>query len=293
MQTTHRAPGHFLGLSRTVPTIGALLVTLTLAGCANHQTADQNYTPVRAQHGKDVIWIPTPDLLVEKMLTAAKVGPNDVVYDLGAGDGKIAIAAAKNYGARAIGIEYNPQMAEYARQQVKKAGVSDKVTIITGDIFVEDFSKATVVTLYLLNSLNLKLKPKLLDMPPGTRIVSNTFSMGSWIPDQDLEADGNRGFFWIVPAKVDGTWEVEGLPGIDKGTLRVVQKKQFFEATLKTPQGQIRDIEGRLRGKDMVFTYKDPQGQTRTVVGVVDGKTIKGSVKEVAGSTVSGTLISP
>ena len=272
---------------RIMTGLGALVVALSVVGCATH-APDQTYKPVRAQHGKDVIWIPTPDSLVDKMLTAAQVKPTDIVYDLGAGDGRIAIEAAKRYGARAYGIEYNPQMAEYARQNARAAGVSDRVTIITGDIFVEDFSSATVVTLYLLDRLNLKLKPRILDMKPGTRVVSNTFSMGSWIPDEVLEVpEGHRGFFWIVPAKVQGDWKISGLPGVADGTLKVRQKAQFFEATLSTPKGEVRDIEGRLRGADLTLTYKDPQGLVRTLNAVVDGNTITGSVKEVPGSSVT------
>jgi len=272
---------------RMMTGLGALIVALSVAGCAT-QTPDSSYKPVRAQHGKDVIWIPTPDSLVDKMLTAAQVKPTDIVYDLGAGDGRIAIEAAKRYGARAYGIEYNPQMADYARQNVRRAGVSDKVTIITGDIFVEDFSSATVVTLYLLDRLNLKLKPRILDMKPGTRVVSNTFSMGSWIPDEVLEVqDGHRGFFWIVPAKVQGDWKISGLPGVGDGTLKVRQKAQYFDATLSTSKGEVRDIEGRLRGPDLTLTYRDPQGIVRTVNAVVDGNTMKGSVKGVPGSSVT------
>lgn len=152
--------------------------TLSWAGAASAEVGmtsggDDLYKPTVGQEGKDVIWVPTNDALVRVMLQTAKVTPNDLVYDLGAGDGKIAIAAARDYGATAVGIEYNPDMAALAQRNAERAGVADKVKVIHGDIFEEDFSNATVVTLYLLPHLNMKLRPTLLDMKPGTRIVSN------------------------------------------------------------------------------------------------------------------------
>jgi len=150
------------------------------------------YEPVRGQAGKDVIWIPTPEPLVEKMLNAARVSSEDRVFDLGAGDGIIAITAAKKFGAQSVGIEYNPQMADFARRKVREAGMADKVRIITGDIFKEDFSSATVVTLYLLPDLNLRLRPILLGMKPGTRVVSHAFTMGDWEPEETLEHETAR-----------------------------------------------------------------------------------------------------
>ena len=145
-------------------------ITVPATNAASPQTATTSYEPVRGQAGKDVIWIPTPEGLIDKMLTAAKVTDQDRLFDLGAGDGIIAITAARKYGARSVGIEYNPDMAQFARRKVAEAGMTDKVQIITGDIFQEDFSSATVVTLYLMPHLNLKLRPILLKMKPGTRV---------------------------------------------------------------------------------------------------------------------------
>lgn len=161
-------------------------LTLTLNTFAQMPNAggDDKYQPQLGQSGKDVIWMPTGGDLVTKMLMTAKVTSSDLVYDLGAGDGKIAIAAAKEFGARSIGIEFNPDMAAFAQRNAIRAGVGDRTRIINGDIFVEDFSKATVVTLYLLPDLNLKLRPIILKMKPGTRVVSHAFSMGDWEPDQ-------------------------------------------------------------------------------------------------------------
>jgi hypothetical protein len=213
----------------TAVTIGFLLIS----GALHAQSNKKPFEPTVAQAGKDVIWVPTPNDLVVKMLETAKVNPSDVVYDLGAGDGKIPIQAARQFGARAVGIEFNPDMANLARQNAQRANVSDKVTIVTGDIFEEDFSNATVVTLYLLTSLNMKLKPTILDMKPGTRVVSNSFMMGSWEPDEIINPEaGGRGYYWVVPAKVQGDWSVEGLPGITTARLSLQQKFQKIEGTL-------------------------------------------------------------
>ena len=145
----------------------------------------------------------------QRMLEAVKATKDDLVYDLGAGDGKIPIAAAKEYGAKAVGIEYNPEMAEFARRNVKRAGVDNLVNIITGDIFVEDFSKATVVTMYLLPQLNVKLRPTILKMKPGTRVTSHQFDMGDWEPDQHLKIETRDAYVWIVPAAVGGEWALK------------------------------------------------------------------------------------
>src|SRR5512147_204140 len=164
------------------------------------------YEPQVGQAGKDVIWVPTPDEVVDRMLVMAQVTKDDLVYDLGAGNGKIAIAAAKKFGARAVGIEYNPDMARHAQGNVVAAGVSARAQIQQGDIFATDFSQATVVTMYLLPGLNMKLRPQLLSMRPGTRVVSHSFSMEDWEADEISSLDGRRAYFWVVPANVQGAW---------------------------------------------------------------------------------------
>ena len=163
-------------------------------------SCDVAYKPQVGQQGKDVIWVPTPDEVVQRMLQVAKVTPKDTVYDLGAGDGKIAIAAGK-LGATAIGIEYNPDMAKLGQCYAEAEKLAGKVRIVQGDVFESDFRDATVVTLYLLPALNLKLLPKLLkDLKPGTRIVSHAFSMGNWKPEQTLDVNGRAVYFWTIPA---------------------------------------------------------------------------------------------
>jgi SAM-dependent methyltransferase len=265
---------------------------IAIGGCVNQKTGTDHYEPLMAQRGKDVMWMPTPNEIVSEMLKMAQVTSIDLVYDLGAGDGKIPIEAARRYGARAVGIEYNPDMAALARRNAQQAGVSDRVTIVTGDIFEEDFSNATVVTLYLLTELNIKLKPTLLKMKPGTRIVSHTFAMGAWTPDEAVLTNGEpSGYFWIVPAKVEGKWSVTGLPGIEKAQLNIVQKIQKFDAQLVLSGKDTQHIEGGLRGSRIHFDYLDAEGKLMNFVGEVGTSKIHGSIKQLPNSVVTVTRL--
>lgn len=199
---------------RAVPALdpSALLagpVALVSLPQGEEKLGDELYQPSVGQEGKDVIWVPTPDELVKAMLQAAKVGPQDYVVDLGSGDGRIPIAAARDFGARAHGIDYNADMVALARRNAERAGLRSKVSFQRADIFESDFSTATVVTLYLLPNLNLKLRPLLLDMKPGTRIVSHAFDMGEWEADEVIRTDSATGYLWVVPARVAGRWAFE------------------------------------------------------------------------------------
>jgi len=217
---------------------------------------DEKYEPRLGQSGKDVIWLPTSTDLVTLMLRTAKVSPNDIVYDLGAGDGKIAIAAAKDFGARSFGVEFNPQMAALAQRNADRAGVGERVKIINGDIFKEDFSSATVLTLYLLPELNLQLKPQILNMKPGTRVVSNTFHMGDWEPDIEI-GNPTRAYYWVVPAKIAGTWAVYGLHPTQKVTLQLVQYQQRVGGTLSIDQNMYPIMKPSLEGEKLKFSFQD------------------------------------
>ena len=168
--------------------------------------ASKEYTPQVGQEGKDVIWVPTPQALVERMLDMAKLTSKDIHYDLGSGDGRTVITAAKR-GAQAVGVEYNPDMVALSERAAAKEGVTGKATFIHGDIFQTDFSQATVLTLYLLPSLNVKLRPIILKMKPGTRVVSHAFTMDDWQADQTDSVEGRTAYLWIVPAPVEGTWK--------------------------------------------------------------------------------------
>ena len=201
------------------------------------------------------MWLPTPQDMVDKLLTVAEVTPKDIVYDLGAGDGVISITAAKRFGARSVGIEYDQKMADFARRNTQLAGVADKVKIIRGDIFVEDFSEATVVTLYLLPELNLQLRPTLMKMKPGTRIVSNTFDMQEWAPDQTVSSGDTPGYLWIIPAPVAGEWEFTPLDGSAPAKLNL---QQAFQQVGGTPSmgGVSQPVLGaQLRGNQLSFHF--------------------------------------
>ena len=235
----------------------AALSSFVLLGCATKNYGDEKFHLQMASHGKDVMWVPTKVEMAHEMLAIAKVVPGDIVYDLGSGDGVIPIEAAKKYKVRAVGIEYNRDLVELSKRNAQRAKVEDLVELKHGDIFVEDFSQATVLTLYLGNNLNLKLMPKILKMKPGTRVVSNTFHIESWIADQQIKiSNGEVAYLWIVPANIDGAWRFSGLPGAETVQLQVVQKKQFFDGTLE--QGNRRSVrfeDGRIRGNQIEFEF--------------------------------------
>lgn len=253
-------------------------ITALLPGCALSQHGDEQYQPRVGQHGKDVIWVPTPDDLVVKMLETAKVTANDLVFDLGAGDGKIPIQAARQFGAKAVGIEYNADMANLARRNAQRAGVADKVTIITGDIFKEDFSKATVVTMYLLPELNLRLKPLLLKMAPGTRVVSHSFDLGSWEADEVIVgANSYYGYYWVVPAPVHGQWTLKTAEG-QAMTLQLVQKFQKLEGSVLYKGKKFPLTRGGLNGAQISLLFYDENTVPHALSGQVKGTAVEGSL---------------
>jgi len=236
------------------------------------QPAQKPFEPTVGQDGKDVIWVPTPQALVDKMLDMAKVTAADKVVDLGSGDGRTVITAAKR-GATAHGIEYNPKMVELSKYNAEQEGVAGKATFENADIFKSDFSHADVVTMFLLTSLNAKLRPTILDMKPGTRVVSNTFDMGDWRADEEAVVTEGcssycKAYFWIVPAKVDGAWTT------DKGELTLKQTYQNFTGTLKNGNVVTPITDGKLKGAEITFTA----GGTE-YTGTVNGATIEGVTK--------------
>jgi hypothetical protein len=267
MQSIRRALSTFIFVS---------LAVCLLQACTVLQP--ETYVPQRGQMGKDVMWLPTSDDLVFKMLDAAKVGPQDELVDLGAGDGKIPIAAARQFGARAWGIEYNKDLAALAQRNAQRAGVAERVRIVHGDIFKEDFSKATVVTMYLLEELNAQLRPTILAMKPGTRVLSNTFSMGDWEPDQVIRVTNGTGYFWTVPANVAGLWTLSGLDEKGNATLKLDQNFQRLGGTL-TLQGKTQNLLGaRMHGAELHFSFINADGQLKAVKVLVNGQVLSGEV---------------
>lgn len=253
--------------SRWFPGAVVALCLSLAAGSAFAQTGTKpKFEPQSGQAGKDVVWVPTPQVLVDKMLSMAKVTPQDFVMDLGSGDGRTVISAAK-LGARAMGVEYNPEMVALSKENAAKAGVGDKATFVKADLFETDLSKATVITMFLLPQINLKLRPKILELKPGTRIVSNSFTMDDWQADETATITEDctswcTALLWIVPAKAEGTWTTS------QGDLVLKQTFQMVEGTFAG-----KPIEdGRLRGDALTFKAGGTEYN-----GKVTGKTIQGS----------------
>ena len=229
--------------------------------------AGSAYTPSVGQEGKDVVWVPTPQVLVDKMLDMAKLTPRDYVIDLGSGDGRTVITAAKR-GARALGIEYNPDMVELSKRNAKQEGVAARADFVKQDLFTADLSRATIITMFLLPEINLKVRPSILKLKPGTRIVSNSFNMGEWTADETVTLDRSAGcetswctaLLWIVPAQVAGTHK------LPQGDLTLKQSFQMLSGTLRT-QGKTVPVEGRVRGDQVTLTVDG-----RELRGKVDGK---------------------
>jgi precorrin-6B methylase 2 len=265
-------------MKRFLCCVFALITVMTLVSLpAGAQTATQKpFEPQVGQAGKDVVWVPTSQALVDKMLDMAKVTPQDFVMDLGSGDGRTVITAAKR-GSRALGIEYNPDMVDLSKKNAAAAGVTERAKFEKADLFETDFSKAQVITMFLLPSINMKLRPKLLDLKPGTRIVSNSFTMEDWEADQTETISGDcsnwcTALLWIVPAKVEGTWQLGNQP------LTLTQKFQMVSGTL----GSQSISDARLRGDEITFTVG-----TQKYTGRVDGNMIKGTI--AGGAAFSAT----
>jgi SAM-dependent methyltransferase len=253
----------------------ALLLACALpAAGAGRAECERQYKPETGQPGKDVIWVPTNDGLVARMLQMAQVTAADRVYDLGAGDGKIAIAAARDFGAHAVGVEYDPQLARLAQCYVQADGLGEKVQIIHGDIFETDFSSATVVTLYLLPELNLRLRPTILKMKPGTRVVSHSFLMDDWEPDERSMTEDGSAYLWIVPAQVAGNWSFREADGDGHFA---VELEQTFQQLSGRAGGEPLVADARVRGPRLEFTFF-ADGAPTQVGGSVAGDRIDAQV---------------
>ena len=251
--------------------VSSALLTLQ----AQEKASVNNYVPEVGQQGKDVVWVPTPQELVNKMLEVAKVTPADYVIDLGSGDGRTVISAAK-IGAKATGIEYNPDMVALSKENALKEGVGNKAEFIQADLYKTDLSKATVITMFLLPEINLKLRPRILDLKPGTSIVSNTFTMGEWEADQEVTTEENwnswnTAYLWIVPAKVGGKWKM------GDGELELTQEFQFVRGSFKTGIRSQSVTDGRLEGNKLSFRINND-----VYTGVVSDRTIRGTASNTA-----------
>ena len=259
---------------RSVLTLVLSLVAVSVF--AQAQAGTQTFKPEVGQPGKDVVWVPTPQTLVDRMLDIAKVTPQDYLIDLGSGDGRTVITAAKR-GARALGIEYNPDMVALSQRNAVAAGMTARATFAKADLFESDFSQANVITMFLLPDINLRLRPKILDLKPGTRIVSNTFTMDDWTPDETSVVSEDcvswcTALYWIVPAKVAGSWQ------FPQGQLNLTQQFQMVSGTLRNGGGVVPISNGRLRGDEISFDAGDVQYTGRVSGNVIDGRAVAGRI---------------
>ena len=231
------------------PVLALAFAACSALAAAQPQKAPAVFEPSVGQEGKDVVWVPTSEALVEKMLDMAKVTSRDFVMDLGSGDGRTVIAAAKR-GARALGVEYDPDMVALSKQNAEQAGVARHAEFVKADLFETDFSQASVITMFLLPEINLKLRPKILALKPGTRIVSNTFTMEKWAADEtgtvDCSTSWCTALLWIVPARVAGSYRTP------QGEVVLKQEFQMLSGTLRI-EGRTYALEGRVRGEDISF----------------------------------------
>lgn len=267
--------------------MAAALGALSLTPAAWAQAHAAGYEPRRGQAGKDVVWIPTPDALIDRMLRLAQLTPKDYLMDLGSGDGKIVIAAARQ-GARGRGIEYNPELVALSRRLAAQAGVAELARFEQADIFATDFSAATVITLYLLPRLNLRLRPQLMALKPGTRIVSHAFRMGKWQPDETSQVGTSDLHLWLVPANAGGQWTLHypQASGPAQARLDIRQHFQHAEGAVRLDTFGTSLRQARVTGNQLRFGFTDADGHLRQFAGQIAGDAMTGTVHNL---TAGGT----
>lgn len=259
------------------------------AAPATIDDCEDRYLSESVRPGKDVVWMPTPDYLVTGMLKLAGVTASDYVIDLGAGDGRIPIAAARDFGATALGIEYDPEFVQLARCMVAVENVEERVRIIEGDIFVADFSDATVLTLFLLPELNLCIRHRVLAMRPGTRVVSHQFDMAGWLDDDLVTVNGRLGYLWIVPARVGGRWTFRDGDGNASFSVDLEQRFQDLRGDVYLDGATAALDHSALRGEVIGFRFTDNAGREAVFRGRVAGEAIAGELQRAAEPAMSMT----
>jgi hypothetical protein len=277
--------------ARAVVTLFALWLAAAPGYAQQAPSESKEFVPQSGQAGKDVVWVPTPDAVVERMLRMARVGKNDFVIALGSGDGRTVIMAAQKFGARAMGIEYNPDMVALSIKNAEKVGLGDKVKFIKADLFETDFSQATVITMYLLPAINIKLRPKILDMRPGTRVASHAFNMEDWQPDQTATVEGRDAYLWIVPAKVAGRWKLAVPAGNGEQAWQVTLEQQFQKISGKAELADksFNLADARLRGTAIQFSFVDGNGVKREFSGTARGDRMEGTTPTQGAAPVKWT----
>ena len=252
-----------------------LAVTLSVFAALSLAQDQRTYQPQVGQPGKDVVWVPTPDRLIERMLQMADTTQKDVVVDLGSGDGRIPIAAAKKFGARALGIEYEADLVQLSIRSAAREGVADRVRFLRQDLFQTDLSEATVVTLYVSPAIMLALRPRLLGLKAGTRVVSHQFTLGDWEADEQAIVGRTSGYLWVVPAKAEGNWQLR--LGEDIYDLQLQQEYQMLRGSAAHQSKRSPVIAARLRGEDIHFAFIDRNGDPRSFSGRVTGDAMQGA----------------
>lgn len=259
--------------------IAALLTAMSTARPAAAQgfpTSPQpaDAAPTIGQVSKDSVWVPTPERLIRRLLQLADVTAHDTVLDLGSGDGRVPIHAAKHFGARAVGVELEENLIRVSNEAARANGVADRVRFIRQDLFDTDLAQASVITLYISPGVMTKLKPRLLALKPGTRIVSHQFTLDDWEPDESIRSEGRMGYLWVVPGDAAGTWTIEGLPD----PLRIAIEQKYQSLTLRGERAgkPVPVIGGRLRGDEISFSSFDADGVSRHFHGRLSGSRIEG-----------------
>jgi SAM-dependent methyltransferase len=230
--------------------------------------------PALGQPSKDSVWVPTPDRVIYRMLQLADTTKDDLVVDLGSGDGRIPIMAAKRFGARGIGFELEENLVRYSIQSAKRQGVAGRARFVRGDLFEADISKATVIALYISPGVMTKLKPKLLELKPGVRVTSHQFTLDDWEPDETLRVEERLAYLWVVPAKVEGNWSLRA--GDDRLTVRFEQRYQMLRGSAERGGATAQLIGAKLRGTEIQFTVFDRGGNPRRYRGRVEGNAMRG-----------------
>jgi hypothetical protein len=273
-------------MNKTPIVLAAL--SLSLAGCSTANVPVPAMPP--ASIVPDVVFVPTPFPVVDKMLEVARVGSGDVLYDLGSGDGRIVIAAAKRFGIRAVGIDIDPKRIEESNFNADTAGVRSRVDFRIADLFETDLGQASVVTLYLLPALNLRLRPKLFaELGPGSRVVSHSFDMGDWKADSTLAVQARVIYYWMIPANVSGAWDLTMTSGGSDTRHAIQFDQKYQEITSATIDGSDRVAGPRVRGDSIYFFIGNSRNPAATEFrGVVAGRGMRGTF---ATGTAAGTWI--
>jgi len=259
---------------RHLPLLGLLIAATLAAAPAAAQPAPATAPPQIGQVSKDSVWVPTPERMIRRLLQLADVTPDDLVVDLGSGDGRIPVYAAKHFGARAIGVELEENLVRMSVASANAQGVAGRARFVRQDLFEFDLAGATVIALYISPGVMTKLKPKLLGLDPGTRVVSHYFTLGDWAPDETIRVEDRTGYLWVVPADVRGTWRVT--TGDDVLDMTLKQDHQRLEARAARAGRDVPVLSPRLRGTEVSFSTFDRNGDTRHYRGRVAGGKMSG-----------------